>query len=143
MTTSSSITLNVSLIRSLVLGGLVFTGVACAGSPSVTVNVPPELRSSVAVTSAEPRLLITGPTRLLHANFDRRARVVFSRASQQGGEAPDCKTAVPLGWDGQSDLDVSPGEFICVTASRRVNLSWHARPLGAEIPDGTQHASLR
>lgn len=143
MTTSSPLTLSSSLIRSLVLGGLVIGGVACASTSGLTVNVPPEVRSSVAVSSAEPRLLMAGPTRLLHANYDRRAGVVFLRASQQGGEAANCKTGVPVRWDGQSDLDINPGESICVSASRKVHLSWHARALGAEIPEGTQHASRK
>jgi len=143
MTTSSTASLGSSLIRSLVLGGLVIGGVACASTSGVTVNVPPEVRNSVAVSNAEPQLLIAGPTRLLHANYDRRAGVVFLRAPRQGAVAADCKLGVPVRWDGQSDLDVSSSESICVTASRKVNLSWHARALGAEIPEGTQHASLK
>ena len=143
MTTSSTASLSSSLIRSIVLGGLVIGGVACASTSGVTVNVPPEVRNSVAISNAEPQLLIAGPTRLLHANYDRRAGVVFLRAQQRGGAASDCKLGVPVRWDGQSDLDVSTGESICVTASRKVNLSWHARALGAEIPEGTQHASLK
>ncbi|HEX2658671.1 MAG TPA: hypothetical protein VHU40_10375 [Polyangia bacterium] len=123
---------------------MVIGGVACASTSGVTVNVPPEVRESVAVsTSAEPQLLVAGPTRLLHANYDRRAGVVFLRAPQQGSEFTSCRSGVPVGWDGQSDLDVGAGESICVKASRKVNLSWHARALGAEIPEGTQHASLK
>jgi len=143
MTTLPTATLSSTLIRSLILGGLVIGGVACASTSGVTVNVPPEMRSSVAVSNAEPRLLTAGPTRLLHANYDRRAGVVFLRAPQQVGASADCRRGVPVRWDGQSDLDVSPSESICVTASRKVNLSWHARALGAEIPEGTQHASLK
>jgi hypothetical protein len=143
MTTSSTALLSSSLIRTLVLGGLVIGGVACASTSGVTVNVPPEVRNSVAVSNAEPQLLIAGPTRLLHANYDRRAGVVFLRAPQQGGAAADCKLGVPVRWNGESDFDVGAGESICVTASRKVNLSWHARALGAEIPEGTQHASLK
>jgi hypothetical protein len=124
-----------------ILGALTIGG--CAGG-QVKLNHPPDVRSNVAVAAAAPAVLIAGPTRLLHANFDRRAGVVFTRVSlQQGGADPDCGTGVAVAWDGESDLDVRAGELICVRAVRRVNLSWHARADGAEIPAGTQQASLR
>jgi hypothetical protein len=98
----------------------------------------------VAVAAAAPAVLIAGPTRLLHANFDRRAGVVFTRVSlRRAGAIPDCRSGVAVAWDGESDLEVQADELICVGAVRRVNLSWHARAAGAEIPEGTQHASLQ
>jgi hypothetical protein len=124
-----------------ILGALTIGG--CAGG-QVKLNHPPDVRSNVAVPAAAPAVLIAGPTRLLHANFDRRAGVVFTRVSwPQGGAVPSCGSGVAVAWDGESDLDVGAGELICVGAVRRVNLSWHARPVGAEIPEGTQHASLQ
>jgi hypothetical protein len=120
-----------------------FTMGGCAGG-QVQLNNPPDVRSNVAVVGAAPAVLVAGPTRLLHANFDRRAGVVFTRVSlQQGGTAADCRTGMPVTWDGESDLEVHADELICVGAVRRVNLSWHARAAGAEIPAGTQHASLQ
>jgi hypothetical protein len=86
------------------------------------------------VSAPAPRLLVTGPVRLLHANFDRRAGVTFSKAAiPAGAVALDCGQSTPLGWDGETDLDLRAGEAICVSAAREVNLSWHART-GLEAP---------
>jgi hypothetical protein len=123
-----------------ILGALTIGG--CAGG-QVRVNHPPDIRSNAALTAAAPAVLIAGPTRLLHANYDRRAGVIFTRVSLQGGATPDCRTGVAVAWDGESDLDVPADQLICAGAVRRVNLSWHARAVGAEIPEGTQQASLR
>lgn len=123
-----------------ILGAFTFGG--CAGG-QVKLNQPSDVRSNVAVAAAAPAVLLAGPTRLLHANFDRRAGVVFTRVSLQQGGIPDCRSGVAVAWDGESDLEVRADELICVGAVRRVNLSWHARAVGAEIPEGTQHASLR
>jgi hypothetical protein len=95
------------------------------------------------VSNQASRLIVTGPMRLLHANYDRRAGVVFFRAAQQGAAAPDCLNAAPMGWDGESDLVVGEGEAICVSAARKVHLSWHARSGAGEAPKEVQHASNR
>jgi hypothetical protein len=82
--------------------------------------------------------------RLLHANYDRGAGVVFLRAEQQQGtSASDCLHAVPTGWDGESDLTVGDGEAICVAAARAVHVSWHARVGAQAAPGGAQHAMNR
>ena len=82
---------------------------------------------------------MTGPVRLLHANYDRRSGVAFSKAAlADGATAIDCRSSAPFGWDGESDLDVHEGEGICVTAAREVSLTWHAR-MGVE-PHAAQHA---
>jgi hypothetical protein len=87
-----------------------------------------------------PALLVTGPVRLLHANYDRRAGVTFSKAVlAEGADAIDCRGSAPLGWDGESDLEVRDGEGICVAAARDVSLLWHARS-GVGAPRSTQHA---
>jgi hypothetical protein len=117
-----------------------FVGLAaCATSPSLR-TVRSDLRGSTAVSTPAPRLLVTGPVRLLHANYDRRAGVTFSKAVlAEGANAIDCGGSAPFGWDGTSDLDVREGEGICVTAGRAVNLVWHART-GVEAPRATQQA---
>jgi hypothetical protein len=112
---------------------------ACATSPAVR-SVRSDLRVSTAVSTPAPRLLVTGPVRLLHANYDRRAGVTFFKAALSDGAATiDCATSAPLGWDGTSNLDVREGEGICVAAVREASLSWHART-GVEPPQPTQHA---
>jgi hypothetical protein len=116
-------------------------GVACA-SPSGTLRAGiSDLRGNAAVSSQASRVIVTGPMRLLHANYDRGAGVVFLRAAQQTGtSASDCAHAVPMGWDGESDLAVREGETICVSAARTVHVSWHARSGGEAPPTGVQHA---
>ena len=99
-----------------------------------------DLRGRTAVSTPVPQLLVTGPVRLLHANYDRRAGVTFSKAVMtDGASAIDCRSAALVGWDGEADLEVREGEGICVAASRDVNLLWHARP-GVSAPQPTQHA---
>lgn len=111
---------------------------ACGSSSPAVRSIRSDLRGT-AVSNPAPRLLVTGPVRLLHANYDRRSGVTFSKAAlADGATAIDCGRSAPFGWDGESDLDVREGEGICVTAAREVSLTWHAR-MGVE-PRATQHA---
>ena len=96
----------------------------------------------MALAAAKPSVLVAGPTRLLHANYDRRAGVVFTKVPLPAGAAPSCLAGTPVAWDGESDLEVSASEVICVGSARRVNLAWHARTVTPPFPAGVQHASL-
>jgi hypothetical protein len=129
---------NVTVVASL---GLV--GMACASPSGATRVAVSDLRGNAAVSDRASRLIVTGPMQLLHANYDRRAGVVFFKAAQEGLSAPDCQKAAPLGWDGESDLVVGEGEAICVSAARNVHLSWHARAGVVQAPKEVQHASSR
>jgi hypothetical protein len=101
---------------------------ACASTSNSVRSSQSDVRGSTAVSAPAPRLLVTGPVRLLHANFDRRAGVTFFKAIQKDGAAGiDCGGGAAVGWDGESDLDVGQGEGICVAAAKQVSLSWHAR----------------
>jgi hypothetical protein len=101
---------------------------ACGTSSSAVSSRRSDLRGNTAVSNPAPRLLVTGPVRLLHANYDHRAGVTFSKATlADGATAIDCASSAAFGWDGESDLDVHAGEGICVTAAREVSLTWHAR----------------
>jgi len=126
----------VTLVVSL---GLV--GTACASPSGATRARSADLRGNAAVSSQASRVIVTGPMRLLHVNYDKGAGVVFLRAQpQQGTAAVDCRDGVPTGWDGESDLAVGDGETICVAAARAVHVSWHARPGVQAAPAGVQHA---
>src|SRR5262245_59760870 len=101
-------------------------GMAACATTSPPVH--PDLRGRAAVSTPAPRLLVTGPIRLLHANYDRQAGVTFSKAVlAEGAAAIDCRGSAPLGWDGESDLELREGEGVCVVAARDVSLLWHAR----------------
>lgn len=129
----------VTMVASL---GLV--GIACVSPSGATRAGISDLRGSAAVSSQASRVIVTGPMRLLHANYDRGAGVVFLRAEQQQGtSASDCSRAVPMGWDGHSDLAVREGEAICVSAARAVHVSWHARAGVEAAPGGVQQAMNR
>jgi hypothetical protein len=110
---------------------------ACA---TTSPPVHSDLRQRTAVSSPAPQLLVTGPVRLLHANYDRRAGVTFFKAVlADGASAIDCKSGALVGWDGETDLEVREGEGVCVAAAREVNLLWHART-GVSEPQQTQQA---
>ena len=116
-------------------------GMACASPSGATRARISDLRGNAAVSGKASRVIVTGPMRLLHANYDKRAGVVFLRAEQQQGtSASDCVHAVPMRWDGDSDLAVREGEAICVSAARAVHVSWHARSGAVAAPGGVQHA---
>ena len=113
---------------------------SCASSSLPGGAARSDLRGRTAISNPAPRLLVTGPVRLLHANFDRQAGVTFFKAAQTDATgALDCGGSAPVGWDGETDLDVREGEGICVAAARDVNLLWHART-GVAAPQATQHA---
>jgi hypothetical protein len=113
---------------------------SCASTSLPGRAARPDLRGRTAVSTPTPRLLVTGPVRLLHANFDRRAGVAFFKAAQTDATgAIDCGGSAPVGWDGETDLEIREGEGICVAAARDVNLFWHART-GVDAPVPTQHA---
>ena len=113
---------------------------SCASTSLPGRAARPDLRGRTAVSTPTPRLLVTGPVRLLHANFDRRAGVTFFKAVQADATgAIDCGGSAPVGWDGETDLEIREGEGVCVAAARDVNLFWHART-GVDAPVPTQHA---
>ena len=99
---------------------------------------PQGKRSGIGQAS---RVIVTGPLRLLHANYDKGAGVVFLRAAQQQGtSASDCVDAVPMGWGWESDLAVREGEAIlCLGGARGPRVV--ARALGCSGgTGGVQHA---
>ena len=119
--------------------GLVLAGAGCASA--VTATHRSDVRASAAVSNPEPRLLVAGPARLLHANIDRRAGVTFLRVPLHASAEPDCRGGVALGWDGESDIEVREDEAVCVAVVHKTRISWHARPI-AGAPEPVQHASL-
>ena len=126
------------MFAKVMIGGLALGAAAC-----VSVRAPADMRGRTALTGTEARLLIAGPARLLHVNADRSGVTVY-RVPRQEGTDTDCravKTQQAVDWDGESDLQIGKDETVCVSGRRLTQLTWHARPLGAE-PTGTQHASL-
>jgi len=128
--------LNFAVISIACISGMA----SCASSSLSGRAARSDVRGRTAVSTPAPRLLVTGPVKLLHANFDRRAGVTFFKAVQADATgAIDCGGSAPVGWDGETDLEIREGEGICVAAARDVNLFWHARS-GVSAPVPTQHA---
>jgi len=114
---------------------------ACASTSTSARSLKTDFRGHAAVSTLAPQLLVTGPVQVLHANYERRAAVTFFKtAPRDGVVAVDCSGGAPVRWDGKSVLEIREGESLCVAATRKVNLSWHARS-GVEPPHPTQHAS--
>jgi hypothetical protein len=129
-------------IRVGILGAVVVAG-GCASTRTTTRQAASDFRGNAAVSTPAPRLLVAGPVRLLHVNVDRKAGATFLRVPSYAGASPDCRSGIPLTWNGESDLDVDRGESVCVAVRRDARVSWHARAIPAEPVSGTQRASLR
>jgi hypothetical protein len=125
----------IGLTLGLALGG-------CASSSGAVGPLASDVRGNSSVSGKEARPLVVGPTRLLHANFDRKAQIKFYRVWQRGGAIADCRNGVPLGWDGESEIEIQKDELVCVTGSTRAGISWHARSVAADAPQAARHASL-
>ena len=125
-------------------------------------------RQETIVTRESPRLLVTGPARLLHVDLsgegDVRLYRVFVVTSSRSEEA--CRSAQPIDpilLHGEQhhrlNLDVDPDQAVCVAASQPTRsppsaktgpteLAWHAERGGHSEPHehlalGMLHASAR
>lgn len=121
------------ILLGLAMGGCVSTG--AARTPAR------DIRGDASVAGHEVRPLVAGPIRLLHANFDARAHLQFSRVWRRDASA-DCHSGTPLDWDGESAVVVGKDELICVAAARPTKVWWHGRSLAAPSPLAHQQASL-
>jgi hypothetical protein len=86
--------------------------------------------------------MVAGPVLLLHANFNRRVQTQFFRVERRDGLAADCSAGSPLGWDGESTLEVGKDELVCVSAARNTGVAWHARTVVVDASKTMVHASL-
>ena len=127
------------MFAKVMVGGFALGAAACASS------APPvgDMRGRTALLGTEAQMLIAGPARLLHVNADR-ANVTVYRVPRQAGTEADCRGVrqeLVVDWDRESNLQIGDDETVCVSGTRLTHLSWHARPVSAELA-GTQHASL-
>ena len=133
-------TISLALALALALGGCAATNLSAR--PTVAD------RQETIVTGESPRILVTGPARLLHVDLsgegdvDVRLYRVFVGTSSRTNEA--CRSAQPISpvlLHGEQthrlNLDVAPGQAVCVVASRSnrttpstnvapMELAWHA-----------------
>jgi hypothetical protein len=93
-----------------------------------------DLRGDALVSAGGEQPLVAGPIRILHADFDARAKLQFSRVWRHDASA-DCRSGTPLPWNGESAVEIEKDELICVGAEKPTRISWHARPLQRATPD--------
>jgi hypothetical protein len=121
----------------MLLIGLTLQGCATAG------QVPAQdVRGDALVSGQEVQPLVEGPIKLLHANFDARSNLQFSKVWRRSSTA-DCRSGTPLAWNGESAVEIEKDELICVAATTPTRVSWHGRPLPRSAPATPAQASLR
>jgi len=117
------------------LWGGIAVGLALAGCATSATRTDPaqdDIRGHAAVAGQQAAPLVAGPIRLLHADFDTRARLKFSRVWRRETTA-DCRNGTPLPWDGRGEVEIGKDEVVCVVATVPTRIWWHARALPAEV----------
>lgn len=117
---------------------------------------PIEVRVATRVETGSPRLVVTGPARLLHVDVHgHRPLNLYSVRRGADGKVSCLDSARgqvrPLRQDASNEVNivVAAGEAICVTddddagtpTARDTDVSWHARS-GTDAPVETVHANL-
>jgi hypothetical protein len=113
----------------------------CASSSGAARPLTTDVRGNASLLGQQARPMVVGPMRLLHANFDRKAKVKFTRTWQRDGGA-DCRNGAPLSWDGESEIQIQKDELVCVSGTARSAVAWHGRSVTADALPMTGHASL-
>jgi hypothetical protein len=125
------------------LGGVAGIALAgCAGANPALRATAGDMRGDAIVSGREAQPLVAGPMKLLHVNSDGRTEPRFSRVWQHGGMV-DCHDATPLPWDGESAVEISKDELVCVSADGPARVSWHGRPVAPKLLSAPRQASLR
>jgi hypothetical protein len=129
----------VSLVASVVLSGIVALGsfgATASASPRIS-----DVRAQTVLNAGSPRLVVAGPARLLHVDFEgSRSVSLFSVDSRNGG--PDaCRTGAPTAKRllhsnvrNALDLDVASGQTVCLVADgSSVQVAWHAQQAAPSV----------
>jgi len=101
-----------------------------------------DVRGDAVLSGHEVQPLVAGPIKLLHANFDTRSKLQFSKVWRRSSTV-DCSSGTPLAWNGQSAVEIEKDELICVAATKPTRVEWHGRPLPLSAPGTPAQASLR
>jgi hypothetical protein len=133
---------------------MIALALALGGCAATNLSARPTVadRQETIVTGESPRLLVTGPARLLHVDLsgesdvDVRLYRVFVGTSSRTEEA--CRSAQPISpvllhgeQSHRLNLDVPPGQAVCVAATQPprttpspnvapMELAWHAERAG-------------
>lgn len=123
-------------------GWILLIGLTLGGC-ATTVGQPPaqDVRGDALVSGRDVQPLVAGPIQLLHANFDGRSNLQFSKVWRRSATV-DCRSGTPLAWNGESAVEIEQDELICVAAPVPTRVSWHGRPLRHAAPTVHPQASL-
>jgi hypothetical protein len=121
-----------SLVVSLVLPGIVaFAGGSASAAPRVS-----EVRGLTVIKAGAPQVLVEGPARLLHVEFESAKTVSLYSVASNGPDAcrtgaADAKRTVPhTNVRNALNLSVPAGQTVCVVANGgSVDLVWHAEEM--------------
>jgi hypothetical protein len=144
---------SLSLVASVILSGLV-----AFGSFGATASAAPrasDLRGQKMLSAGAPQVLVEGPARLLHVDFEgARAVSLYSVDSRndgpnacRSGAAAAKRTPLRARVRNALDLNVAPGQTVCLVAEGgSVEVAWHAEParsVGGTAGTQTNYASSR
>jgi hypothetical protein len=136
----------VSLVVSLSLSGIVaFGGASASAAPRVS-----EVRGLTVIKAGVPQVLVEGPARLLHVDFESAQTVSLYSVASNGPDAcrtgaADAKhTALHPNVRNALSLNVPAGQTVCVVATGdSVDVVWHAEKMTTAGEARTAYASDR
>jgi hypothetical protein len=140
---------SLSLVASLILSGLVAFG--SFGATALAAPRAQDLRGQTVLNAGSPQLVVAGPARLLHVDFESaRAVSLFSVESRNGGTdacrvgaAGAKRTALRARVRNALDINVAAGQTVCLVADGgSVEVAWHAQQSAGGVV-GTAYASNR
>jgi hypothetical protein len=110
-----------------------------------------EVRVATTLDAGTPKLIVSGPARLLHVDVHGRKSLSIYSVKRDATGAADCASAVrsavrPLRQSASTELNlqVREDEAICLAGAGgdggRADVAWHARR-GAEVAAEVMHAS--
>jgi hypothetical protein len=118
-----------SLVVSLILSGIV----ACGGASASTAPRVSEVRSLTVIKAGAPQVLVEGPARLLHVEFESAKMVsLYSVASNgpdacRAGAADAKRTVLHTNIRNALNLNVPAGQTVCLVANGgSIDVVWHA-----------------
>jgi len=125
------------------MGWMLMVGLTLQGCAATAGQVPAQdVRGDALVSGQQVQPLVAGPIKLLHANFDARSNLHFSKVWRRSS-TEDCRSGTPLAWNGESAVEIEKDELICVAATTPTRVWWHGRPLPRTAPVTPAQASLR
>jgi hypothetical protein len=135
---------------SLVVSSILFGIVAFNGASASAAAPVSEVRGLTVIKAGVPQVLVEGPARLLHIDFDSAKTVSLYSVASGGPDA--CRTraagakrtVLQANVRNALSLDVPAGQTVCVVANAgSVDVVWHAEKMTTAGEARTAYASDR